>query len=46
MNHNCQSCKVNPAKHKVPTAKGNGFRWKCEACFKRLNPSGFKDKIA
>jgi len=46
MTRNCQSCKVNPAKHKVPTAKGNGFRWKCEACFKKIGTSGFKDKIA
>jgi len=44
--HNCQQCRVNPASHKVPTSNGQGFRWKCESCFKRLAPSGFKDKTA
>jgi hypothetical protein len=40
---NCQSCRVRVAAYKVPTNKGT-FRWKCETCFKRLAPSGFKEK--
>jgi len=44
--NNCQQCRVRNAIHKVPTSNGQGFRWKCETCFKKLAPSGFKDKIA
>lgn len=40
----CQQCRVKPAEHKVPTMKGDGFRWKCEICFKKTGTSGFKDK--
>jgi ribosomal protein L37AE/L43A len=39
---NCQQCRRNPATHKTPVSKGVGFRWKCDACFKRLMESGFK----
>jgi len=46
MNKNCQQCRVHPALYKVPTLKGNGFRWKCEACYKRRVPSGIREKIA
>jgi tRNA(Ile2) C34 agmatinyltransferase TiaS len=41
---NCQSCRVRVASHKVLASKGV-FRWKCETCFKRLAPSGFKEKV-
>jgi len=41
---NCQSCRVRVAAYKVPANKGT-FRWKCETCFKRLAPSGFKEKV-
>jgi hypothetical protein len=41
---NCQACRVRVAAYKVPALKG-GFRWKCETCFKRLAPSGFKEKV-
>jgi hypothetical protein len=43
---NCQQCRVYPAAYKAPTAKGKGFRWKCESCFHRTAKSGFKDKLA
>jgi ribosomal protein L37AE/L43A len=41
---NCQSCRVRVASHRVPASKGV-YRWKCETCFKRLAPSGFKEKV-
>jgi hypothetical protein len=44
MTPNCQQCRINPATHKVPTANGKSFRWKCESCFKRLAPMGFKNR--
>lgn len=39
---NCQQCRIRPATHKVPVSKGVGFRWKCEMCFNKSKPSGFK----
>jgi len=42
---NCQQCRVRLAAHKVPTQKGGNYRWKCETCFKKLAPSGFKEKV-
>jgi ribosomal protein L37AE/L43A len=41
---NCQSCRVRVASHRVLTSKGV-YRWKCETCYKRLAPSGFKEKV-
>ena len=39
----CQQCRIRPATHKVPILKGLGFRWKCEMCFNKARPSGFKN---
>ena len=39
---NCQQCRIRPATHKTPVTKGLGFRWKCDACFNKSRPSGFK----
>ena len=41
---NCQACRVRVATRKVLASKGV-FRWKCETCFKKLAPSGFKEKV-
>jgi predicted SprT family Zn-dependent metalloprotease len=37
----CQQCQRASAKFRTYNVSTKGYRWKCETCFRRLQPSGF-----